>query len=94
MDEDSHLSFEEVHRKCQGKTFDTILELVGDREVAEELTVDTFVNAYRHWNKLSGETRVSTWLHQTAVNISKNRLKQQDRRRDDDDRLAPRIVNW
>jgi RNA polymerase sigma-70 factor, ECF subfamily len=93
-DEDAGLTFEAVHRKYERRVFRLILRLVGDREVAEELTVETFLNAYRFWGDFRGEARVSTWLHQIAVNNCKNRFKQRDRRHDDNDGLAPRIVNW
>jgi RNA polymerase sigma-70 factor (ECF subfamily) len=82
VDEDRTLPFEQIHRKYQEKIFNLILRLVGDREDAEDLTVETFFNAYRHWDRFRGEARVSTWLHQIAVNNCKNRFKQRDRRRE------------
>lgn len=81
-DEDRFLSFEDIHKKYQEKIFNLILRLVNDREDAEDLTVETFVNAFRHWDRFRGEARVSTWLHQIAVNNCKNRFKQRDRRRE------------
>jgi RNA polymerase sigma-70 factor (ECF subfamily) len=55
--------------------------MVGNREDAEDLTVETFTNAYRAWDRFRGDARVSTWLHQIAVNNCKNRFKQRDRRK-------------
>jgi RNA polymerase sigma-70 factor, ECF subfamily len=81
-DEDRFLSFEQIHKKYHEKIFNLILRLVNDRDDAEDLTVETFVNAYRHWDRFRGEARVSTWLHQIAVNNCKNRFKQRDRRRE------------
>jgi len=81
-DEDRGLSFEQVHRKYQDKVYNLILRLVGNREDAEDLTAETFVNAFRAWDRFRGEARVSTWLHQIAVNNCKNRFKQKDRRRE------------
>jgi RNA polymerase sigma-70 factor, ECF subfamily len=81
-DEDRTLAFEQIHKKYNDKIFNLILRLVGDREDAEDLTVETFLNAYRHWGGFRGEARVSTWLHQIAVNNCKNRFKQRDRRRE------------
>ncbi len=82
MDEDRSLSFEQISKKYWEKIFNLILRLVSDRDDAEDLTVETFVNAYRHWDRFRGEARVSTWLHQIAVNNCKNRFKQRDRRRE------------
>lgn len=81
-DDDRKLTFEQVHRKYETKIFNLILRMVGDREDAEELTVETFLNAYRAWGRFRGDARVSTWLHQIAVNNCKNRFKQRDRQRE------------
>jgi len=82
IDEDRSLTFEQIHRKYEKKIYNLILRLVGDPEDAEDLTVETFMNAYRSWGRFRGDARVSTWLHQIAVNNCKNRFKQKDRRRD------------
>jgi RNA polymerase sigma-70 factor (ECF subfamily) len=81
-DEDRGLNFEQVHRKYHDKIYSLILRLVGDRDDAEDLTAETFLNAFRAWDRFRGEARVSTWLHQIAVNNCKNRFKQKDRRRE------------
>lgn len=81
-DEDRRLSFEQIQKKYEGKIYNLILRLVNNREDAEDLTLDTFVNAWRAWPRFRGEARVSTWLHQIAVNNCKNRFKQRDRRRE------------
>ena len=81
-DEDRGLSFEQVHKKYQSKIFNLILRMVGNVDDAEDLTLETFVNAYKAWDRFRGEARVSTWLHQIAVNNCKNRFKQRDRRRE------------
>lgn len=82
VDEDRSLTFEQIHRKYESKIYNLILRLVGDREDAADLTVETFLNAYRAWGRFRGDARVSTWLHQIAVNNCKNSFKQKDRRRD------------
>ena len=81
-DEDRGLSFEAIHRKYETKIFNLILRLVNNREDAEDLTLETFINAFRAWDRFRGDARVSTWLHQIAVNNCKNRFKQNDRRRE------------
>lgn len=81
-DTDRNLPFEQIQKKYQDKIFNLILRMVRDRDDAEDLTVETFVNAYKHWGRFRGEARVSTWLHQIAYNNCKNHFKQKDRRRD------------
>lgn len=82
VDEDRKLSFEQIHEKYHAKIYNLILRMVNDREDAEDLTVETFVNAWRAWDRFRGEARVSTWLHQIALNNCKNRFKQRDRQRE------------
>ena len=81
-DEDRRLSFEQIHQKYESKIFNLILRLVNNHEDAQDLTVETFLNAYRAWDRFRGEARVSTWLHQIALNNCKNRFKQRDRQRE------------
>jgi len=81
-DDDRGLTFEQIQKKYEGKIYSLILRYVGDREDAEDLTVETFVNAWRHWDRFRGEARIYTWLYQIAINNCKNRFKQRDRRRE------------
>ena len=81
-DEDRKLEFDQIHLKYQGKIYNLILRLVNDPEDAQDLTVETFTNAWRAWGRFRGDARVSTWLHQIAVNNCKNHFKQRDRRRE------------
>jgi RNA polymerase sigma-70 factor (ECF subfamily) len=80
-DEDRGLSFEQVHKKYEAKIYNLIFRLVGNHDDAEELAVETFLNAWKAWDRFRGEARVSTWLHQIALNNCKNRFKQNDRRK-------------
>lgn len=81
-DEDQYLTFQQLHTKYQGKIYNLIFRMVGSPEDAEDLTVETFLNAYRHWDRFRGESRIYTWLYQIAVNNCKNHFKQRDRRRE------------
>ena len=55
---------------------------MGDADDAQDLTVETFMNAYKAWDRFRGESKVSTWLYQIAHNCCKNRFKQRDRQRE------------
>ena len=55
--------------------------MVNDPDDAQDLTVETFLNAWRHWGRFRGDAQVYTWLYQIAVNNCKNRFKQRDRQR-------------
>lgn len=80
-DEDRSLSFEEIVAKYERKIFNLILRQLSDREEAEDLTQETFVNAYRSFTSFRGDCKTYTWLCQIALNQCKNRFRQRDRRR-------------
>lgn len=67
-EERSGPTFEQIHREHHAEVYDLILRFVGDSDTAEDLTVETFLNAYRAWDRFRDrDIRVSTWLHQIAV---------------------------
>jgi RNA polymerase sigma-70 factor (ECF subfamily) len=58
-----------------------IYDMVGRRELAEELTQETFVRAYRGLSSMREDTKVSTWLFGIAKNVAREALRA--RRRDE-----------
>ena len=52
-----------------------IYDLVSNRELAEELTQETFVRAYRSLRSLREETKLSTWLFGIAKNVARESLR-------------------
>jgi len=78
-----------VTRACQGdqEAFRLIFERysrpvisfvydqVGDRDLADELTQETFVRAYRGLKSLRKETKLSTWLFGIAKNVARESLR-------------------
>jgi RNA polymerase sigma-70 factor, ECF subfamily len=58
-----------------------IYDMVGRRDVAEELTQETFVRAYKNIGGLRDDTKLSTWLFGIAKNVARESLR--SRRRDD-----------
>jgi RNA polymerase sigma-70 factor (ECF subfamily) len=69
-----------------------IYDMVGQRELAEELTQETFVRAHRSLRGLRDDAKLSTWLFGIAKNVARETLrsKAKDDRRVaiDDDRVA------
>jgi RNA polymerase sigma-70 factor, ECF subfamily len=80
-DEDRTLTFEQIVAKYERKIFNLILRYISDREEAEDLTQETFVNAFKSFPTFRGECKIHTWLCQIALNQCKNRFRQRDRRR-------------
>jgi len=72
--------FERLVEENYERIFRVIYRLVGDYHEAEDLTQDTFVNAYRARNGFRGDSQVYTWLYRIAVNLTRNRLEHLTRR--------------
>src|ERR1051325_6730514 len=58
-----------------------IYDMVGRRELAEELTQETFVRAYKNLHGLRDDAKLSTWLFGIAKNVARESLR--TRYRDD-----------
>lgn len=71
-----HEDFEHLVFDHYQRIYGVIYRLVGDAHEAEDLTQDTFVNAYRARDGFRGDSQVYTWLYRIAVNLTKNRLEQ------------------
>jgi RNA polymerase sigma-70 factor (ECF subfamily) len=52
-----------------------IFDMVNDRALAEELTQETFVRAFRGINTMRRETKLSTWLFGIARNVARESLR-------------------
>ena len=78
-----------VTRACQGEqdafrliferysrpVISFIFDMVNDRALAEELTQETFVRAYRAMRTMRAETKLSTWLFGIARNVARESLR-------------------
>ena len=71
------LIFERYSRPVISFTFD----LVNDRTLAEELTQETFVRAYRAIRTMRKDTKLSTWLFGIARNVARESLRARARAR-------------
>ena len=75
--------FEKMREDCASIVYRFLLSMCGNEDLAEELTSETFYQAYLHIDKFRGECKPETWLCQ----IAKNALYKETRR-------AKRIVPW
>ena len=56
-----------------------IYRFLGDYEEAADLTQETFISAYKSFERFRGDSKVYTWLYQIAINHCRNRLRQRGR---------------
>ena len=61
-------AFEALYREHVGRVHGLCLRMTGHAEMAEDLTQDTFVSAWRSLPGYEGRSRFATWLHRIAVN--------------------------
>ncbi len=71
-------AFEALYREHVGRVYGLCLRMTGEPATAEDLTQDTFVNAWRSLPGYEGRSSLSTWLHRIAVNavLAKRRSPQ------------------
>lgn len=106
-DADRNLDFDALVAKYERRIFNVIYRLIGDYEEATDLTQETFVSAFKHYDRFRGEAKVFTWLYQIARNLCINRIRQRDRQRslriesldqprdsDEDQGLTREIPDW
>jgi len=67
--------FEILVRKYRDKVFRYLIKNFTEPSLAEDLTQDTFLEAFRNLDKFRGESSFSTWLIGIALNLSRNHFR-------------------
>jgi RNA polymerase sigma-70 factor (ECF subfamily) len=80
------LAFERLYRENVRKVFGLCLRLSQDASLAEELTQEVFVKAWRKLSTFRGESALSSWLYPMAVNVA---LSERRSRRRRETRIVP-----
>jgi RNA polymerase sigma-70 factor, ECF subfamily len=60
--------FKQLYDKHEKQIYKYLFYLVGNKHLAEELTQETFFQAFKSIHRFKGESKVSTWLFQIAKN--------------------------
>jgi len=68
-------AFEELFHRYKKPILNFIYRLIGNRETAEEVTIEVFMNAYNNLDIYDPDKKFSTWLYTIARNLSKNALR-------------------
>ena len=72
--------FEAVMRANGPKIYTLAIRLSGNLADGQDLAQETFVKAYKHWDKFRAESDAGTWLYRICVNCWKNRVRYERRR--------------
>ena len=70
---------EELYKEYSRLVYNYLKSLCDNKEVAEELTQETFYKAIKGINKFKKECKVSTWLCQIAKNVWRDYLKKENK---------------
>jgi RNA polymerase sigma-70 factor (ECF subfamily) len=73
-------AFEQLYRDNERRVFALCLRLSSNPSLAEELTQDVFVRAWRKLSSFRGDSAFSSWLHPIAVNTALSERRSRVRR--------------
>jgi len=73
-------AFEELTSRNQSRICAYLQRLVGNLQLAEDLTQEVFTRVYKHRATYRQEARFSTWLYRIAHNVGANALRAKSRR--------------
>lgn len=63
-------AYRELVRRYERPVFSLIFRMVRDREVAEDLTQDSFIKVLNHIDRYRPEFKLSSWLFKIANNVA------------------------
>jgi len=74
------VAFERLYRDNERKVFGLCYRLSNDPALAEELTQEVFVRAWRKLASFRGESAFSSWLYPLTVNVARSERRSRTRR--------------
>lgn len=73
-------AFEELYREHVGHVYALCLRMTRNKTMAEDLTQEAFLRAWRKINSFRGDSAFSTWMHRLTVNLVLTQLRSDTRR--------------
>jgi len=74
------IAFAQIVALYQKPIFNYVLRMLGDREVAEEVTQDVFLRVHQNLDRFSFRAKFTTWLFRIAKNRALDELRSDPRR--------------
>jgi len=68
-------AFEQLFNQYRQRIFNYVYRLVGEGNVAEDLTQQAFVNAYKALPGLPREANLRAWMYRIATNVAYDHLR-------------------
>jgi RNA polymerase sigma-70 factor (ECF subfamily) len=72
-------SYELLIRKYQSKLFSTVLHMVKNRELAEDIVQESFLRAFRKLDTLLNRDQFYPWIKRIALNMALNHFEKEKR---------------
>jgi len=78
-----HEAFRLIFERYAKPILSFIYDTVGERDLAEELTQETFVRAYNNLDRIRDDTKLSTWLFGIGKNVTREALRSKHQAHED-----------
>lgn len=72
-------SFEELVRRYEKKIYGHTIRMLGNKEDAEDVLQETFLNAFRALGSFRGDSSFSTWIYRIATNNALMKIRKSGR---------------
>lgn len=73
-------AFNELVHQYERRVFGLVFRMLGNRQEAEDLAQEVFVQVFKAIDQFRGDAKLSTWVYRIAINLCKNRNKYLQRR--------------
>lgn len=71
--------FDEYYREFAKKLYSLAFKMVNNQHDAMDIVQESFIRAYKNWDKFRGDAAVSTWLYKITLNLSYDFLNRRGR---------------
>ena len=75
--DNDYRAYEQLYRLHVGRVFALCVRLCKDRDMAEDLTQEAFVQAWRKLSSFRGDSAFASWLYRIATNTALSYLRKQ-----------------
>ena len=73
-------AFEQFFNRYEREVFGYLWRVTGDEQTAGDLTQETFVRGWQHFDRIQGYEQPGGWLFRVATNLALNHLRQRKSR--------------
>lgn len=74
-------ALEELYKHFHVKVYNTVIGYLQDKDDAEEITQDVFIEIFKSANKFKNKSGVGTWVYRIAINKSLDFIRYKQRKK-------------